>query len=74
MINITLFAQIIQLLNRSEFKTLVNKYQTDKYTKGINTWTHFVSMLFFQFAHANSLSEISNGLKATSGDLNHLGI
>jgi len=74
MINITLFAQIIQLLNRSEFKSLVNKYQTDKYTKGINTWTHFVSMLFFQFAHANSLSEISNGLKATSGNLNHLGI
>lgn len=74
MINITLFAQIIQLLNRSEFKSLVNKHQTDKYTKGINTWTHFVSMLFFQFAHANSLSEISNGLKATSGDLNHLGI
>jgi len=74
MINITLFAQIIQLLNRNEFKTLVSKYQADKYTKGINTWTHFVSMLFFQFAKANSLSEISNGLKATSGDLNHLGI
>jgi hypothetical protein len=31
-------------------------------------------MLFMQFANANSLREISNGLKSTSGDLNHLGI
>jgi hypothetical protein len=74
MINITLFAQIIQLLKRNEFKSLVDKYQTDKYNKGINTWTHFVSMLFLHFAKANSLSETSNGLKVTSGDLNHLGI
>jgi hypothetical protein len=74
MTNITLFAQIIQLLKRNEFKSLVDKYQTDKYNKGINTWTHFVSMLFLHFAKANSLSETSNGLKVTSGDLNHLGI
>jgi len=74
MINITLFAQIIQLLNRNEFKKLVDKYQVDKHNKGINTWTHFVSMLFLQFAKANSLSEISNGLKLTGGDINHLGI
>ena len=74
MIKISLFAQIIQLLKRNDFNSLVKKHQTDKHTKGINTWTHFVSMLFMQFANANSLREISNGLKSTSGDLNHLGI
>jgi len=74
MTNISLFAQIIQLLKRNTFNSLVNKYQTDKHSKGINSWTHLVSMLFMQFAKANSLSEISNGLKITSGDLNHLGI
>lgn len=74
MINITLFAQIIQLLNRYNFKLLVDKYQTDKYNKGINSWTHFVSMIFLQFAKVNSLQEISNGLKTTCGDINHFGI
>lgn len=74
MTNISLFAQIIQLLKRNDFNSLVKRYETDKHNKGINTWTHFVSMLFMQFANANSLREISNGLKSTSGDLNHLGI
>ena len=31
-------------------------------------------MLFCQFARANSLREISNGLRSTTGNLNHLGI
>lgn len=74
MVNLTLFAQIIQLLNRYNFKNLVNKYQTDKYNKGINSWTHFLLMIFLHFSKANSLTEISNGLKTTCGDINHLGI
>lgn len=31
-------------------------------------------MLFMQFANSNSLSEISNGLRLSGDNLNHLGI
>lgn len=74
MINITLFSQIVNKLNRQEFKKFVDKHQTDKHSKGINSWTHLVSMLYLHFAKANSLSEISNGLRLSGGNLNHLGI
>ncbi|MDQ3022502.1 MAG: DUF4372 domain-containing protein, partial [Bacteroidota bacterium] len=57
--NITLLAQIINNLNRDPFNSIVKKYDTDKHSKGINSWTHLVSMLFCQLAKANSLREIT---------------
>lgn len=72
--NITLFAQIVKSLNRNLFKDLVRKYQSDKYSKGIDSWTHLVTMLFCQFSKPGSLRDITNGLRSTSGNLNHLGL
>ncbi|HEY5122610.1 MAG TPA: IS4 family transposase [Ignavibacteria bacterium] len=74
MTNLTLFAQIINKLSRTSFKNLTQKHNSDKHSKGINSCTHLVSMLFCHFAKANSLREISNGLKSATGNLNHLGI
>ena len=74
MTNITLFSQIISRLDRSKFAKLVNARQTDKHSKGYNSWTHLVSMLFCQFAKSQSVRDISNGLRSATGNLNHLGI
>jgi len=74
MVNVTLFGQIISKLDRYSFKKAVKKYGADKHNKGINSWTHLVSMLFCHFSKANSLREISNGLRSATGNLNHLGI
>lgn len=74
MANLTLFSQIISKLNRSSFNKLVKEKQTDKHSKGFNSWTHLVSMLFCQFAKSQSVRDISNGLKSATGNLNHLGI
>ncbi|MCF7808329.1 MAG: IS4 family transposase [Candidatus Marinimicrobia bacterium] len=72
--NVTLFSQIISNLNRVSFNRIVERYGSDKHSKGINSWTHLVSMLFCHFAKANSLREISNGLRSATGNLNHLGV
>ena len=74
MANLTLFSQIISKLNRSSFNKLVKEKQKDKHSKGFNSWTHLVSMLFCQFAKSQSVRDISNGLKSATGNLNHLGI
>lgn len=71
---ITLFSQILALIDRSVFNKLVCKHETDKYSKGINSWTHLVAMLFMQLARAESVRDISNGLRSATGDLNHLGV
>ena len=70
----TLFSQIINAIPRYKFSKIVKTYQGDKHTKGINSWTHFVSMLFLHFSRSTSLREITYGLLSTGGNLNHLGI
>ncbi len=72
--NITLFAQALQLIDRKVFKKIVDRYDTDKHTKGITTWTHLVTMLFMQMAGATSVRDISNGLRSATGNLQHLGV
>jgi hypothetical protein len=74
MSNITLFGQIIQTLDRVTFNKLVSKHQTDKHSKGFNSWSHMISMLFCQFAKSQSVRDISNGLRSATGNLNHLGL
>jgi hypothetical protein len=71
---ITLFAQMIQKLDRQKFKQLVRKYSTDKHGKGHTSWTHLISMLFCQFARSQSVRDISNGLRSATGNINHLGL
>jgi len=73
-IKVSLFNQVLGLINRSLFNKLVAKHDCDKYSKGINTWTHFVSMLFMQLSQVDSLRDISNGLRSATGNLSHLGV
>lgn len=72
--NITLFAQIAQLIPKQLFTKVANKYQSYKYSKGLDSWTHFFSMLFCHFSGADSVRTISLGLRSATGNLNHLGL
>ena len=74
MIKVRLFSQVISKLDSYKFKSLVKKHQTDKHEKGFNSWSHLVSMLFFQFANSQSVRDISNGLGSATANLNHLGV
>lgn len=71
---LNLFAQLLVGVDRSRYKNLVKEYQSDKHSKGISTWTHFVSMVFMQFAHLDSLRDLQNGLRSLSVSKNHLNI
>lgn len=74
MVNLTLFAQIISKFDRNSFNKIVTDKQSDKYNKGMNSWTHLVSMIFCQFSKSNSLRDIANGLRSATGNLNHFGV
>lgn len=74
MANITLFAQIVRKIPREIINSIFQNYNSDKFCKGFNTWSHLITMIFCQFAHCTSLREISNGLKSATGNLNHLGM
>ena len=70
----SLFNQLLHHFPRLEFASLVKKHSAERDAKGFTCWTQFVSMLFCQLAHADSLREICNGLRCCLGKLVHLGI
>jgi hypothetical protein len=74
MSNLNQFSQIITKIDKNSFGKLVREKQTDKHEKGYNSWTHLVSMLFYQFSKSQSVRDISNGLRSATGNLNHLGV
>ena len=73
MVKLSLFSQITKLVHKPMFTDIVKKYEADKHSKGIDSWTHLVSMLFCQLGHANSVRDISNGLRSITGNIVHLG-
>lgn len=70
----SLFNQLLQHFPRAEFASLVKKHKAEHGAKGFSCWTQYVSMLFCQLAHADSLREICNGLACSEGKLVHLGV
>src|SRR6056297_1529654 len=71
---ITLFSQVLQLIDRISFQKIVDNHESDQHSKGISSWTHFVAMLFMQMSDCHSLRDISMGLRSATGDLHHMGV
>ena len=70
----SLFSQLIALFDRGIFHNLVYQHKAEQFSKGFNSWDHFVAMLFCQLAQAKSLREICGGLACYMGKLRHLGM
>lgn len=70
----SLFSQLLKQIPRLEFSRLAKQHQSERHARGFDSWTQLVSMLFCQIARADSLREICQGLKSSSGKLLHLGV
>ena len=68
------FAQVLSLVDRSDFERAVRRHKAEKGVKGFSCWDQFVSMLFCHLGGANSLREICGGLATAMGKLVHLGM
>jgi hypothetical protein len=70
----SIFSQLLQLFPRTEFQKAVQETRAERHARGFTCWGQFVSMLFCQFGRAQSLREITGGLRSCEGKLKHLGI
>ncbi len=68
------FAQILALIDRTDFARAVRQHAAERAAKGFSGWDHFVAMLFCQMGSAHSLREICGGLATALGKLVHLGV
>ena len=68
----TIFSKLLQLFPCVESQHLVMITKAERYLKGFTCWGQFVVMLFCQLGRANSIREISGGLRSCEGKLKHL--
>ena len=62
--NQTVFAQIMELIQRHEFNKCVRRYRGNYRTRHFSCWDQFLSMSFAQFSYRESLRDIEACLNA----------
>jgi len=66
--------QVLALINRHKFNSLVGKHKADKYYKKFSTWSHYVSITFGILSRCDSVTEIVEGMIGCVGKLGHFGL
>lgn len=68
------FAQLVSLIYRYEFNKCVSRYNGDYKVQEFNCWSQFLTMIFGQLTHRESIRDIITCLNAHQNKVYHLGI
>jgi hypothetical protein len=68
------FSQLLDFVNKYEFDKCVKRYFGNYRAHGLNSWNHFLQLLFGQITGLNSINSICVCLKAHKRNIYHLGI
>lgn len=69
----TVFGQMLQLVSRLEFESIVKRYNGDYRSRQLRCWDQFIHLLFGQFGKRESLRDTVSTTGSMSGKLYHLG-
>ena len=70
----TILHQLLAMIPRHEFDSMVETLGSDRYVKTFTTWNQLSVLLYAQASGKNSLRDIQNGFAAQSRHLYHLGL
>ena len=70
----TILHQLLAMIPRHDFDSLVETFASDRYVKTFTTWNQLSVLLYAQASGKNSLRDIQNGFAAQSRHLYHLGL
>jgi len=59
----TIFSQVLNLIPRHQFETIVKRHKADRYVKYFSCWQQFITLLFAQIRAKDSLVSIKNQIK-----------
>lgn len=71
---ITVFNQLLHLLPRGKFDSVVHSTGADRYSKSFSCWQQLITLLFAQATGKDSLREIETGLRCNQKTWYHLGL
>lgn len=70
----TVFSQVIKLIPRTEFESIVHAHDADKGLRSLNCWTWFGALLFGQLTGHDSIRAIERIFANTDGKMKKLGL
>ena len=69
----TVFEQIIKLIPRTQFQSIVHRHDADKFTRRMDSWTWFGALLFGQMTGHDSIRAIERVFAHTDSKMLKLG-
>jgi hypothetical protein len=69
-----LLAQVIDLVDRATFASIVHRHGAGRCSKVFGSWDQSVSMMLSQLGKSQSLREIRSGFATSQGRLHDLGL
>jgi putative transposase len=69
----SIFAKLIEPINRRQFKEIVARHGGDAYDKSFTSWDHLLTLIFAQFSAADGLRGLEASWNANSQHHYHLG-
>ncbi len=70
----TIFHQLLQLVNKQEFKKIEKEFLPNRKYRSLNLWNQFSVMLFAQITNRSGLRSIVDVFKFQSNRLYHMGL
>ena len=70
----TIMSQLLVLIPRHDFQSLVSQWGSDRYVKKFSTWNQLTTLLYAQAGDKRSLRDIQNAQTAQASKLYHLGL
>jgi len=70
----TVLHQLLNLVPRHQFDSLVEALDGDRYVKTFSTWNQFTALIYAQASGKESLRDIQNGFAVLPSRLYHLGL
>ena len=70
----TILGQMLGLISRSRFEKLVKEHKTEHCSKGLRSWTQFVTMLFSQISGQHGLRSMEQSMNNQRNGWYHMGI
>ena len=70
----TVLNELLQIVPRYKFESLVHTYQNDRYVKYYTTWQQFITLLYAQMKGKDSLRDIITSLNTHKAAWYHMGL
>lgn len=69
-----IFSQLLNFIPKQKIARISEEHKSDHYIKRFKTYDHLVTMLYCSFHNCRSIREVTTGMMACHGKLQHLGL